>query len=226
MCCATDSPGAVTITASHNPPEYNGVKFTPAWGGPALLEATRAIEAAIDTLSQGPESGMAMPGASSRAQRDNSAPDLVDLRPDYLNGVARLLDFDAIRGRESSIVVDHLYGAARATSTRFSCVQARASRCCTTFAIRTSAGDARTPTRPGFVSWQWQCRGAMPLSGSRLMEMPTGLASSTATGRSSDRTSCLHFCWTTSRHRAAGVEAWPARLQRRTSSTPSRQRTA
>ena len=105
--------GAVTITASHNPPEYNGVKFTPAWGGPALPEATLAIEAAIDGLSQGPESGTAVPRHSARAENEQSAPGLVDLRPDYLEGVARLVDFDAIRRWKSSIMVDPLYGAAR-----------------------------------------------------------------------------------------------------------------
>ncbi|WP_336035596.1 phosphoglucomutase/phosphomannomutase family protein [Halobacterium yunchengense] len=37
--------GAVVVTASHNPPEYNGVKFLPPDGAPALPEVTRAIEA-------------------------------------------------------------------------------------------------------------------------------------------------------------------------------------
>ncbi|HEY5973785.1 MAG TPA: phosphoglucomutase/phosphomannomutase family protein, partial [Geobacteraceae bacterium] len=36
--------GAINFTASHNPPEYNGVKFSPSWGGPALPETTRDIE--------------------------------------------------------------------------------------------------------------------------------------------------------------------------------------
>lgn len=40
-----DLAGAVVITASHNPPEYNGVKFIPSDGAPALPEVTEAIEA-------------------------------------------------------------------------------------------------------------------------------------------------------------------------------------
>ncbi|WEL17593.1 Phosphomannomutase [Halorhabdus sp. SVX81] len=36
--------GAVAITASHNPPEYNGIKFIPDDGAPALPEVTEAIE--------------------------------------------------------------------------------------------------------------------------------------------------------------------------------------
>ncbi len=37
--------GAIVITASHNPPEYNGVKFIPDSGAPAMPEITEAIEA-------------------------------------------------------------------------------------------------------------------------------------------------------------------------------------
>ena len=36
--------GGINFTASHNPPEYNGVKFSPSWGGPALPETTGEIE--------------------------------------------------------------------------------------------------------------------------------------------------------------------------------------
>jgi phosphomannomutase len=37
--------GALMLTASHNPPEYNGVKFIPSDGAPALPEVTERIEA-------------------------------------------------------------------------------------------------------------------------------------------------------------------------------------
>jgi len=39
--------GACMVTASHNPPEYNGVKFIPADGAPAMPAVTDAIEAAL-----------------------------------------------------------------------------------------------------------------------------------------------------------------------------------
>ncbi|MFB6281673.1 MAG: phosphoglucomutase/phosphomannomutase family protein [Haloferacaceae archaeon] len=45
--------GALVVTASHNPPEYNGVKFIPADGAPALPEVTDAIEGRLAAAARG-----------------------------------------------------------------------------------------------------------------------------------------------------------------------------
>ncbi len=42
--------GAINFTASHNPPEYNGIKFSTPDGAPALPEVTKQIEAEIVAL--------------------------------------------------------------------------------------------------------------------------------------------------------------------------------
>lgn len=47
--------GAVMLTASHNPPEYNGFKFIPEYAGPALPHITRAIEENIARLVSAPD---------------------------------------------------------------------------------------------------------------------------------------------------------------------------
>src|SRR5215813_3062627 len=39
--------GAINFTASHNPPEYNGIKFSTPDGAPALPEVTKRIEGEI-----------------------------------------------------------------------------------------------------------------------------------------------------------------------------------
>src|SRR3989449_10308290 len=39
--------GAINFTASHNPPEYNGIKFSTPDGAPALPDVTKTIEAEI-----------------------------------------------------------------------------------------------------------------------------------------------------------------------------------
>ena len=98
--------GAVTITASHNPPEYNGVKFTPASGAPALPETTRAIEARI-----GPSDVLAP--SSSSASHASMIDAIVDPRPEYLDQLGRLADLDAIRRARYPVVLDPLYGATR-----------------------------------------------------------------------------------------------------------------
>ena len=48
--------GSINFTASHNPPEYNGIKFSTPDGAPALPEVTKAIEqeiAAMDVAAIG-----------------------------------------------------------------------------------------------------------------------------------------------------------------------------
>ena len=42
--------GGINFTASHNPPHYNGIKFSSQTGGPATLDITKIIESNIDRL--------------------------------------------------------------------------------------------------------------------------------------------------------------------------------
>jgi phosphomannomutase len=51
-----DLAGGLMVTASHNPPEYNGVKFVPADGSPAMPETTDALEALLAEPRQVPDS--------------------------------------------------------------------------------------------------------------------------------------------------------------------------
>ncbi|MDG5778231.1 phosphoglucomutase/phosphomannomutase family protein [Haloarculaceae archaeon H-GB1-1] len=50
-----DLAGALMVTASHNPPEYNGVKFLPADGAPALPAVTDALAERLAEPSPLPE---------------------------------------------------------------------------------------------------------------------------------------------------------------------------
>src|SRR5215472_17612732 len=45
--------GSINFTASHNPPEYNGIKYSTPDGAPALPEATQQIEAAVNRIADG-----------------------------------------------------------------------------------------------------------------------------------------------------------------------------
>ena len=77
--------GAINFTASHNPPEYNGIKFSTHDGAPALPEVTKQIEAAIAGNSGTIPS--ATPPAKTRVAMTRCAPAAI-FRP--LGGVARL----------------------------------------------------------------------------------------------------------------------------------------
>src|SRR5687767_7034660 len=47
--------GALNFTASHNPPEYQGIKFSTSDGAPALPETTIWIENAISSGTRAPD---------------------------------------------------------------------------------------------------------------------------------------------------------------------------
>lgn len=101
--------GGLNISASHNPPEYNGIKFTPEWGGSALPETTRAIEQRLVHLLHG-EHVKWLPW--EKAQRSQMV-QLFDPCPDYLAALGKHIDVDAIREAGLRVVMDPLYGTSR-----------------------------------------------------------------------------------------------------------------
>ena len=101
--------GGLNISASHNPPEYNGIKFTPEWGGSALPETTRAIEQRLVHLLHG-EHVKWLPW--EKAQRTQMV-QLFDPCPDYLAALGKHIDVDAIREADLRVVMDPLYGTSR-----------------------------------------------------------------------------------------------------------------
>ncbi len=98
-----ETSGAINFTASHNPPEYNGIKFSTPDGAPALPEVTRQIEAEIAALGE----SVVLPGTEGRKF------DSIDVKPDYLKRLKELIDFKAIAKAELRIVVDPFWGAGR-----------------------------------------------------------------------------------------------------------------
>jgi phosphoglucomutase len=106
--------GAINFTASHNPPEYNGIKFSTPDGAPALPEVTRQIEAQIAGLDQGdapPATGIVAKNPVAQP-----APQSVDVRPAYLARLREIIDLEAIRGAGLRVAFDPLWGAARGYS--------------------------------------------------------------------------------------------------------------
>src|SRR5512146_478463 len=97
--------GAINFTASHNPPEYNGIKFSTPDGAPALPEVTRQIEASV------PVDGVEPPPLAPRATPP--ARESIDVRPAYLARLRDIVDLEAIRKANLKVAYDPLWGAAR-----------------------------------------------------------------------------------------------------------------
>lgn len=98
--------GGINFTASHNPPEYNGIKFSTPDGAPALPEMTKQIEANIRALGDAP-----VPSAKALDKTET-----IDVKPDYLKRLGELVDFKAIQAARLKIVFDPFWGAARGYS--------------------------------------------------------------------------------------------------------------
>jgi phosphomannomutase len=97
--------GGVMITASHNPPQYNGVKIKTAAGGPAGPAVTRDIEERISAILQSGTTPLrCSPTDSDRIQR-------LHLTPDYLLQVQSLIDPYSINAWRPNVLVDAMYGS-------------------------------------------------------------------------------------------------------------------
>jgi phosphoglucomutase len=99
--------GAINFTASHNPAEYHGVKFSAADGGPALPEVTRDIEARAAKLYARP----AERAAAFPSPHDGHTFEQVDLAPPYLVRLGELVRFAELKTPNAPrIVYDALHG--------------------------------------------------------------------------------------------------------------------
>ena len=99
--------GAVVITASHNPPNWNGYKYKPDYAGSASPEITEAIESLIDAV---PAGGPAphLPWDEALAKGVGQS---IDPSAAYNEQLGRLLDLPSLRDAGLKIVVDAMYGA-------------------------------------------------------------------------------------------------------------------
>jgi phosphoglucomutase len=91
--------GAINFTASHNPAEYQGLKFSGPDGGPALPEVTRDIEARAAKL-----------GERATAKPSDKSFEKIDPRDSYLDRLAQLVNFKIIADAKLSVVTDALHG--------------------------------------------------------------------------------------------------------------------
>ncbi|MBI1922372.1 MAG: phosphoglucomutase/phosphomannomutase family protein [Geobacter sp.] len=100
--------GAINFTASHNPPEYNGVKFSPSWGGPALPETTKDIERrANEMLGEICYKECQLDSAIKEGLLEE-----IDPKEEYLRDLERKIDFSVLKSL-GKVALNPMYGTGR-----------------------------------------------------------------------------------------------------------------
>jgi len=104
--------GGVMITASHNPPSYNGMKVRTDDGGPATLTVTRQIETAVRRLASDPPTDHE--DDPTRKGHMTGAPiEPFDPLPRYRDRLRTLIDMERIARSRLHVVIDPMYGASQ-----------------------------------------------------------------------------------------------------------------
>ncbi len=97
MVKAERAAGGVMITASHNPPAFNGFKLKADFGGSAESSMCQAVEALLD---QSPIRSTPLGGNAT----------ITDIRPAHYKAIKRLVDFKLIARSKLRFAHDALYG--------------------------------------------------------------------------------------------------------------------
>ena len=92
----SDSVGAIMLTASHNPKEYQGIKFIPSYAGPATKEITDEILKYVDCEIEPTEGGEIIEQ---------------NLEEEYFKHLEKLIDFTAIKNNQPKIIYDGLFSS-------------------------------------------------------------------------------------------------------------------
>jgi len=92
--------GGVNFTASHNPPEYQGIKFSTADGAPALPDITKRIEQLIENKPD-------------VADADGGSVEEFDAKTGYLEDLETKIRFDVIAKAKGRYAYDPLWGTGR-----------------------------------------------------------------------------------------------------------------
>ncbi len=92
-----EAAGGIMITSSHNPPQWNGIKYKAWYGGSGKPSIMAAIESYL---------GQPVPRASQPAPIEE-----VDFLPSYLRAIESFADLDLIAGCGMKFAIDSMYGA-------------------------------------------------------------------------------------------------------------------
>ncbi|MDI6786045.1 MAG: phosphoglucomutase/phosphomannomutase family protein [bacterium] len=101
--------GGINFTASHNPPEYNGLKFSPSSGGPALPFTTNWITENAKTLTI--EDVKEIYTLNEGIEKDIIK--MIDSSSSYMDRIRKIVDMEAISKANLNLVVDTMWGTSQ-----------------------------------------------------------------------------------------------------------------
>ena len=87
----------IMITASHNPPEWNGFKIKESWGGSARPEVTKKVESYLN-------SPIKLPNSQTKIEQ-------FDPKTNYLKHIATFVDLELIKKAKIYAVLDPMFGS-------------------------------------------------------------------------------------------------------------------
>ncbi len=96
----------IIITASHNPPTYNGFKLKAFFGGPLSPEHVQEVEDIIPDVCPLDYSVVSLKDSEAKGELE-----IVDIESRYVEHVKNSFDLDAIRNSGLHLVYDAMYGA-------------------------------------------------------------------------------------------------------------------
>ncbi len=91
--------GGVMITSSHNPAQWNGVKYKASYGGSGTPAIMTSIESHL---------GQPLTAAPAKAKIEE-----VTFNPNYITALARFVDLHAIHASKYRFLIDDMYGCGR-----------------------------------------------------------------------------------------------------------------
>jgi len=100
----TESDLGVVITASHNPPSYNGFKLKSSFGGPTIPSDIAEVESQIpdDCINELP---------SIKQLEEDGLLSYIDMEQMYIDHVESNFDLDTMRNSDVGLVYDAMWGA-------------------------------------------------------------------------------------------------------------------
>ena len=111
--------GGIILTASHNPPEYNGVKFETQKGLPASVKITDEIENNANSIDVN-----VIPWIPIEKAERAGYVRIEDFRGSYLDYIEKKIDIEAIKKSRTRVCFDSMYGSG-ASTIQFALVSAR-----------------------------------------------------------------------------------------------------